>query len=130
MPSADSSRDARLERLAEEFVERHRRGEHPALAEYAGRHPELAADIQELFPALVKIEHLKPATGDLTGDFIPENSPRDRPTPERLGDRQRLLEAFNHSARQMDETPCRALDDYHRQAFAMLTSPNLHGREG
>ncbi len=45
-------------------------------------------------------------------------------TPERLGDRQRLLQAFNQAARRMDETPCQALDDYHRQAFAMLASPS------
>ena len=35
MPSSDSSRDALLERLTEEFVERHRRGDQPAIAEYA-----------------------------------------------------------------------------------------------
>ena len=40
MPSSDSSRDVVLERLAEEFVERHRQGEHPPLSEYIARHPE------------------------------------------------------------------------------------------
>jgi hypothetical protein len=45
-------------------------------------------------------------------------------TPERLGDRQRLLNAFDQAARRLDETPCAALDDYRRQAFAMLTSPS------
>ena len=69
MPSSDSSRDALLERLAEEFVERHRRGEHPPLSEYINRHPDLAAEIRDLFPALVRIEKLKPAAGELTGDF-------------------------------------------------------------
>jgi hypothetical protein len=95
MPSSDSSRDALLERLAEEFVERHRRGEHPALSEYVNRHPDLAADIRDLFPALVRIEHLKPGAGDLTGDFVPENSPTDSPTPERLGD-YRILREVGH----------------------------------
>ncbi len=66
MPSSNSSRDALLERLAEEFVERHRRGEHPALSEYINCHPDLAVEIRDLFPALVRIEHLKPAVGDLT----------------------------------------------------------------
>jgi serine/threonine protein kinase/WD40 repeat protein len=86
MPSSDSSRDALLEQLAEEFVERHRRGEHPALADYADRHPDLAAEIHELFPALVKIEHLKPVAGDLTGAFAPASGPADGHTPERLGE--------------------------------------------
>ena len=39
-------------------------------------------------------------------------------TPERLGDRARLLQAFDGLARRAD-----ALDDHRRQAFAMLTSP-------
>jgi serine/threonine protein kinase/WD40 repeat protein len=86
MPSSDSSRDALLERLAEEFVERHRRGERPALAEYTDRHPDLAAEIRDLFPALVQIEHLKPLAGDLTGAFVPESGPEDGPTPERFGE--------------------------------------------
>ena len=84
MPSSDSSRHT-LERLAEEFVERYRRGERPALSEYADRHPDLAAEIRDLFPALVRIEHLKPVAGDLTGAFVPESgrtSPRlPRATP-------------------------------------------------
>jgi serine/threonine protein kinase/WD40 repeat protein len=95
MPSSDSSRDALLERLAEEFVERHRRGERPPLSEYADRHPDLAAEIRDLFPALVKIEHLKPAAGDLTGDFVAENRPADGRTPERLGE-YRILREVGH----------------------------------
>src|SRR5579884_4491059 len=75
MPASDSSRDALLERLAEEFVERHRRGEHPALSEYTDRHPDLAAEIRDLFPAMVQVERLKPAAGDLTGAFLPDSSP-------------------------------------------------------
>src|SRR5262249_30139639 len=46
--------------LAEEFVERHRRGERPSVAEYAARHPELAEQIRELFPALVMMEDVRP----------------------------------------------------------------------
>jgi serine/threonine protein kinase/WD40 repeat protein len=95
MPSSDSSRDARLERLAEEFVERHRRGEHPALSEYADHHPDLAAEIRDLFPALVQIEHLKPVAGDLTGDFVPQDGPADGHTPERLGE-YRILREVGH----------------------------------
>jgi serine/threonine protein kinase/WD40 repeat protein/tetratricopeptide (TPR) repeat protein len=90
MPSSDSSRDALLERLSEEFVERHRRGERPPLSEYADRHPELAAEIRDLFPALVRIEHFKPAAGDLTGAYVPQSGPAEDPTPERLGE-YRLL---------------------------------------
>jgi hypothetical protein len=45
-----------LDQLAEEFAERFRRGEHPALHEYTERHPELANEIRELFPAMVEME--------------------------------------------------------------------------
>ena len=50
-----------VDRLAEEYLSRLRRGECPTPAEYAARYPELAAQILELFPALELIERLKPA---------------------------------------------------------------------
>ncbi len=46
-----------VEELAEDFVARSRRGEQPAVADYVKKHPELAAEIEELFPALVFLEH-------------------------------------------------------------------------
>jgi WD40 repeat protein len=49
-----------LGRLADEFLERRRRGERPTLTEYAARHPELAKQIRELFPALVLMEEVRP----------------------------------------------------------------------
>jgi hypothetical protein len=56
MSISDSEQYDLLDHLAEEFAERFRRGERPALQEYTERHPELADDIRELFPALVKAE--------------------------------------------------------------------------
>jgi hypothetical protein len=45
-------------------------------------------------------------------------------TPERLGDRRRLLGAFDQAARRADAArAARALDDYRGQALAMLTDP-------
>jgi hypothetical protein len=46
--------------LAEEFLDRHRRGERPSLEEYAAAHPELAGEIRRVFPALVMMEDLRP----------------------------------------------------------------------
>ena len=43
-----------LDSLAEEFVERVRRGERPSLDEYASKFPELADSIRELFPGGVR----------------------------------------------------------------------------
>ena len=60
--SQDGSSEERdpVERLAEEFVARHRRGERPAPAEYAAQHPQWADRIHALFPALLLMEHHKP----------------------------------------------------------------------
>lgn len=44
--------------LAEEFLTRHRRGERPAVTEYATRYPDLAERIRDLFPALLLVEEL------------------------------------------------------------------------
>src|SRR4051794_35562192 len=64
--SSDHSSDDRdpVERLAEEFVARHRRGERPAPAEYAECHPQWADRIHALFPALLLMEQHKPGVGD------------------------------------------------------------------
>src|SRR5712691_9718124 len=91
MPSTSSDRDL-VEILAEEFVDRHRRGERPALTEYTDRYPERAEEIRELFPALVVMEQLKPAAGDLTSGFEGEKSAAERRPPERLGDYRILRE--------------------------------------
>ena len=58
MPTSDSEQYDLLDRLAEEFADRFRRGERPALKEYTDRYPELADDIRELFPAMVKVEQV------------------------------------------------------------------------
>jgi serine/threonine protein kinase/WD40 repeat protein len=58
-----------VEALAEEFLERYRCGERPPLTEFVSRHPELADEIRELFPALAMMEeavsspHAAPAAG-------------------------------------------------------------------
>jgi uncharacterized protein (DUF1501 family) len=58
------------------------------------------------------------------GTRIPALQLSDDLTPERLGDRQRLMHAFDnlqrHTARLRSS---KAIDDYRAQAFAMLTSP-------
>ena len=81
-PEFAQTRDP-LDRLAESFLDRFRRGERPSLEEYAAANPELAEDIRELFPALVEIEQLKSVDHPATAvDF------RGRPEFSRLGDYQ------------------------------------------
>ncbi len=47
-----------VEVLAEEFAERHRSGESPTIAEYAAKYPELAEQIETLFPSVILVEKL------------------------------------------------------------------------
>ena len=56
MSKPESEQYDLLDRLADEFAARFRRGERPALKEYTDRYPELAEEIRELFPAMVKVE--------------------------------------------------------------------------
>src|SRR4051794_39189078 len=90
----DHSSDDRnpVARLAEEFLERRRRGQLPPLTEFIDRHPEWAEEIRELFPALVMMEGLKPALGEVTGSFVGAGRPSAAPMPERLGDFRILRE--------------------------------------
>jgi serine/threonine protein kinase/WD40 repeat protein len=65
-----------VEELAEEFLARYRRGERPELTEYAQRHPGLADEIRDLFPALLMVEQAAPGDGPPPAD----------PVPQQLGD--------------------------------------------
>jgi WD40 repeat protein/serine/threonine protein kinase len=89
MDTHDASRDP-VEELAEEFVGRCRRGERPALTEYTDRYPEHADAIRVLFPALVKLEQLKPDTDEAPADDEPVSSRL--PQPKLVGDFRILRE--------------------------------------
>jgi serine/threonine protein kinase len=80
-----------LDRLADEFAKRYRRGERPSLKEYTDHYPDLASDIRSLFPAMVDLEQAegvrqgpadegKVATGGLS------------PAPSQVGDYRLLRE--------------------------------------
>jgi WD40 repeat protein/tRNA A-37 threonylcarbamoyl transferase component Bud32 len=61
MNTQSSGKYELLDQIAEEFADRFRRGERPAVHEYIERYPELAAEIRELFPAVVEVERAEPA---------------------------------------------------------------------
>src|SRR5262245_47502422 len=64
MSDRDSQDDVVL-RLAEEFLERYRKGERPPLREYMQRHPDLASEIKEVFPAMAMLENIAVADDSL-----------------------------------------------------------------
>jgi serine/threonine protein kinase len=76
--------------LAHEFAERHRRGERPTAEEYARRHPDLADEIRDLFPALGVMEDLGSAFPG-SGSVAPEAGPGPG-APARLGEYRILRE--------------------------------------
>jgi serine/threonine protein kinase len=76
---ADDVRDP-FERIAEEFVERRRKGESPSVEEYAKRYPEHAETIRKLLPAVAMIERLG------QGAEHPAQTELPRPVPVKLGD--------------------------------------------
>jgi tetratricopeptide (TPR) repeat protein len=59
MADDSSERMVLLNRLADEFADRFRRGERPTIEEYVDRHPQLADEIRDLFPALAMMEEVK-----------------------------------------------------------------------
>src|SRR2546425_13167885 len=95
MSDVSSGREP-LEKLAEEFAERFRRGERPVLTEYVQKYPELAEDIRDLFPALVEMEDLRPAGNQATGPYGP-GAGIGAPVPEQLGDYRILREVSRGS---------------------------------
>src|SRR5262245_65853037 len=55
--------------LAEEFVARYRKGERPSIKEYCDRHPQLADEIREVFPAVAMMENIAPEDASLSGQL-------------------------------------------------------------
>lgn len=82
--SDESQFENPIDPLAEDFVARLRRGEHPSLTEYANRHPALATEIRELFPALVLMEKARPAE-PVKASFLNQISGSEK-LPEKLDD--------------------------------------------
>ena len=56
MSNSESEHYYLIDQVAEDFAERLRRGECPAITEYTARYPEIADLNRELFPARVKVE--------------------------------------------------------------------------
>jgi eukaryotic-like serine/threonine-protein kinase len=75
-----------VELLAEEFLDRKRRGEQPTLQEYLERHPAMADEIRDLFPAILMIEDLGGSSGATTGSLAAENGAATGMRLQRLGD--------------------------------------------
>src|SRR5947207_531312 len=88
--SSTGARSEAVLALAEDFLDRHRRGERPELREYIDRHPEFEADIREAFPAMAMMENIA-----LADESLADQASRERERPEalhQLGDYRILRE--------------------------------------
>jgi serine/threonine-protein kinase len=63
-----------LQELAESFAERCRRGERPAIGEYAEKHPELSSRIRAVLSAVLELENLKSAAAQVDSSSVPRSS--------------------------------------------------------
>jgi eukaryotic-like serine/threonine-protein kinase len=74
-----------VEILAEEFLERYRRGDRPTVTEYVDGHPELSEEIREVFPALLAVEEVVPHAA-AHGSPRHTSARGNGSVPERLGE--------------------------------------------
>jgi serine/threonine protein kinase/WD40 repeat protein len=123
MTTSDATRDRdAFEALAEEFVERYRRGERPAIAEYAAQHPELAGRIERLFPTLLAIELALPTDPAVAG--AAHRSPLTTPLAcEQLGDFRIIRELGRGGMGVVYEAEQQSLG--RRVALKVLGTPSL-----
>jgi serine/threonine protein kinase len=93
MSDADSERDP-LDLLAEEFAERFRRGETPAVSEYVERYPQWADQLRELLPPVAHLEKLKrlKQAARADGPACPHAGVPNGPQLKQLGDYRILRE--------------------------------------
>ena len=60
MTFMSDSRNAKMQQLTDSFVARLRRGESPPIEDYKRRYPDLATEIDDVFPALEMLEQCRP----------------------------------------------------------------------
>jgi hypothetical protein len=108
--SASESKSGLVLQLAEEFLERYRQGERPSLKEYIDRHPQLAAEIKEVFPAMALMENVALAEESLTSAV-----PGIRPGGRQAASHQRRAPASHQrrARRQRRSARCATDDPLH-----------------
>jgi serine/threonine protein kinase/tetratricopeptide (TPR) repeat protein len=73
--SSDSRDYSLIERLAEEFADRLRRGERPSPQEYFDRYPDLADDLRDLLPAAERLEEVQEQLSAAAREAAPAVAP-------------------------------------------------------
>ena len=94
MSESESRTEIVLE-LAEQFLERYRRGERPSLKDFVDRYPELADEIREVFPAMAMMEKIALADESIEGRTKGAGNASAAAPLEQLGD-YRIIREVGH----------------------------------
>jgi hypothetical protein len=89
------SRSEIVVELAEQFLERYRRGERPSLKEYVDQRPDLAEEIREVFPAMAMMENIALADESIDGRLETEAHGTTAAPLQQLGD-YRIIREVGH----------------------------------
>jgi serine/threonine protein kinase len=131
MNSEDSFTTIKLDELAEQFVDEFRAGQNPDIESCCQQHPELAAQIRELFPALARMEAV--VRGEIAaespGTTLCEPGHPDCPeTPGGLIGNYRLIRKIGEGGfGQVFE--CEQVAPVHRTVALKLIKPGMDSRE-
>jgi serine/threonine protein kinase/WD40 repeat protein len=106
-----------VNQLAEEFLDRLRRGEQPSIAEFASRYPEHANEIRELLSTLRVIEKAKPTSVKSSANY----RSMELPIPSQLGDYRIIREVARGGMGIVYEAEQQALG--RRVALKVLSAP-------
>jgi hypothetical protein len=90
--SPSESKTGLVVELAEEFISRYRNGERPPLKEYIDRHPELAAEIKEVFPAMAMMENIAVVDDSMEDRQTSKAAKSSQATLKQLGDYRLIRE--------------------------------------
>jgi WD40 repeat protein/serine/threonine protein kinase len=72
VPSSDSVDYELINRIAEEFTRRIRKGERPGVEEYCDRYPQVADDLRAVLPPLAEVEHVRDEDRATPAPELPE----------------------------------------------------------
>jgi len=112
--------------LAEEFLERYRRGERPPLKEYIDRRPDLAAEIREVFPAMAMMENIAVHDVSMAGDATGPGPAPPPPPLTQLGDYRIIREVGRGGMGVVYEAEQVSLG---RHVALKVLPPNVHDAE-
>ena len=93
--SMSESRSGIVLELAEEFLDCYRKGQRPPLKDYIDRHPELADEILEVFPAMAMMENIAIADDSLDREATGDHHRTPSVPLQQLGD-FRIIREIGH----------------------------------